>query len=352
MKQKQSHPTTGFLAKLVNGKIISGRTDVGINNFASIENAQNGDITFLANYKYLPLLKTTKASAILVHRLDDNIKPKLTDDISANLTLILVENPDSAFSKIVDYFNPLPITTYKGIHPQSIISKDVKLGKNVSIYAFVVIEKGGIISDNTAIYPNVYIGHSVKIGQNCLIYPSVVIRENSIIGDNVIIHSGTVIGSDGFGYTMEKGKRIKIPQRGNVIIEDDVEIGANVAIARARFGSTIIRKSVKIDNIVHIAHNVEVGENSIIISGVGISGSVKIGKNVILAGQSGVAGHIQIGDNVKVGAKAGVMKDIPSNMTVAGFPARPYRQHLREQALLGKLPQIIKMLGKKSADIK
>ncbi|MFH1230803.1 MAG: UDP-3-O-(3-hydroxymyristoyl)glucosamine N-acyltransferase [Planctomycetota bacterium] len=352
MKQKQSHPTTGFLAKLVNGKIISGRADVSINNFASIENAQNGDITFLANYKYLPILKTTKASAILIPHLADNIKSKLTDDIPSHLILILVENPDSAFSKIVDYLNPLPTTTYKGIHSQTSISKGVKLGKNVSINAFVVIEKGTIISDNTAIYPNVYIGHSVKIGQNCLIYPNVVIRENSIIGDNVIIHSGAVIGSDGFGYTMEKDKRIKIPQRGNVIIEDDVEIGANVTIARARFGSTIIRKSVKIDNLVHIAHNVEVGENSIIIAGVVIAGSVKIGKNVILAGQSGVAGHIQIGDNVKVGAKAGVVKNIPPNMMVAGFPARPYRQHLREQALLGKLPQIIKTLKRTSADTK
>lgn len=352
MKQKQSHPTTGFLAKLVNGKIISGRTDVGINNFASIETAQNGDITFLANHKYFPLLKTTKASAILIPRLADNTKHKVTDDIPAHLTLILVENPDSAFSKIVDYLKPLTITTYKGIHPQTSISKDVKLGKNVSIHAFVVIEKGSIISDNTAIYPNVYIGHSVKIGQNCLIYPNVVIRENSIIGNNVIIHSGTVIGSDGFGYTMEKEQRIKIPQRGNVIIEDDVEIGANVTIARARFGSTIIRKSVKIDNLVHIAHNVEVGENSIIIAGVDIAGSVKIGKNVILAGQSGVAGHIQIGDNVKVGAKAGVMKNIPSNTMVAGFPARPYRQHLREQALLGKLPRIIKMLKRTVAGTK
>jgi UDP-3-O-[3-hydroxymyristoyl] glucosamine N-acyltransferase len=350
VKRNKFYPTAGFLAKLVKGKITSGRKDVRISNFASIEDAKNGDITFSANHKYLPLLKNTKASAILIPHLSDNIKPILDEDIPSYLTMILVENPDLAFSKIIDYFKPLPETMHKGIHPQTSIAKDVKLGKKVSIHAFVVIEKGTAISDNTVIYPNVYIGHSVKIGENCLIYPNVVIRESSVIGNNVIIHSGTVIGSDGFGYTVEKEKRIKIPQIGNVIIEDDVEIGANVTIARARFGSTIIRKSVKIDNLVHIAHNVEVGENSIIIAGVVIAGSVKIGKNVILAGQSGVAGHIQIGDNVKVGAKAGVMKDIPSNMIVAGFPARPYRRHLQEQALLGKLPHLIKTLKRTASN--
>jgi UDP-3-O-[3-hydroxymyristoyl] glucosamine N-acyltransferase len=352
VKQKQSYPSAGFLAKLVNGKIISGRDDIGIKNFASIETAQNGEITFLSNRKYFNLLSTTKASAILIPYLTDNISSRLADNISPNLALIVVENPDSAFSKIVDYFIPVISTAYKGIHSRSIIANDVKLGKYVSIHAFVVIEKGSVIADETVIYSHVYIGHSVKIGKKCLIYPNVVIRENSVLGDNVIIHSGAVIGSDGFGYTMEKDKRIKIPQRGNVVIENDVEIGANVTIARARFGSTIIRKAVKIDNLVQIAHNVEIGENSIIVSGVCIAGSSKIGKNVILAGQSGVAGHIEIGDNVKVGAKAGVMKNIPSNMTVAGFPARPYRQHLREQAILGKLPQIIKILKRYSGNTK
>lgn len=342
MKPTKSHPTAEFLARLVNGKIISGRRDVLIRNFASIEEAKRGDITFLANHKYFPLLKTTRASAILIPRLSDNVETRLTNYIPSHLTIILVENSDIAFSEIIEYLKPPHKTIHQGIHPQALVAQGVKLGKNASIHAFAVIEQESIIAGNTIIYPNVYIGHSVKIGENCLIYPNVVIRENTCIGNNVIIHSGTVIGSDGFGYTMVKGKRVKIPQRGNVIIEDDVEIGANVTIARARFGSTIIRKSVKIDNLVHIAHNVEIGESSIIIAGVVIAGSAKIGKNVILAGHSGVDGHITIGDNVKVGAKSGVMKDIPPNTMVAGFPARPYREHLKQQALLNKLPQLIK----------
>ncbi|MDI6733797.1 MAG: UDP-3-O-(3-hydroxymyristoyl)glucosamine N-acyltransferase [Planctomycetota bacterium] len=340
MKREKIQPTTGSLAKLVQGKIISGKSDTFIKNFGSIDRAQSDEITFLANKKYLPLLKDTKASAVL----SPDIPEIKWLSVPPDLTVILVDNPDLAFSKVVEYFLPSEKTFPAGIHKKALIAGGVKLGKKVSVHAFAVIEKGTVIADGTIIYPNVYIGSSAKIGKNCLIYPNVVIREQSVIGDNVIIHSGTVIGSDGFGYTMAQGKRVKIPQRGNVIIEDDVEIGANVTIDRARFGSTIIRKGVKIDNLVHIAHNVEIGENSLLIAQVVIAGSARIGKNVILAGQSGVDGHIQIGDNVKVGAKAGVMKNIPPNSMVAGFPARPYRQHLKELSLLNKLPELIKRL--------
>jgi len=333
-----SFPTVEFISKLLNGSIVIGRKDAVIRNYATIDLANPGDITFLANQKYLPLLKDTKASAVLM--------AQVFKETPSGITVILVDNPDLAFSRVVEYLNPPQDNAYKGIHPKSAVAKGVKLAKGVSVGVFTVIEKGSIVGEKTVIYPNVYIGHSVKIGSHCLIYPNVVIREDTVLGDNVIIHSGTVIGSDGFGFTLEKGKRVKLPQIGNVIIEDDVELGANCTVDRARFGSTIIRKNVKTDNLVHIAHNVEVGENTLIIAGAVIGGSAKIGKNVILAGHSGVDGHVTIGDNVKVGAKAGVVKDIPANTMVAGFPARPYREHLKEQAILNKLPDILKNLKK------
>lgn len=334
--KRESFLTAGSLAKLLKGKIVSGSMDTVIKRYATIDQAKTGDITFLTNQKYLPLLKNTQASAVLM--------AQALKDTPLDTTVILVDNPDLAFSRVVEYLNPPQDNAYKGIHPKSAVSKGSKIAKGVSIGAFAVIEKGSVIGEKTIIYPNVYIGYSVKIGKNCLIYPNVVIREDCVLGDNIIIHSGTVIGSDGFGFTLEKGRRVKLPQRGNVVIEDDVEIGANCTIDRARFGSTIIRKNVKTDNLVHIAHNVEVGENTLIIAGAVIGGSAKIGKDVILAGHSGVDGHVVIGDNVRVGAKSGVVKDIPPNTMVAGFPARPYREHLKEQAILNKLPAILKNL--------
>ncbi|MEK7310036.1 MAG: UDP-3-O-(3-hydroxymyristoyl)glucosamine N-acyltransferase [Planctomycetota bacterium] len=345
--KRTSFPTAESIAKLLNGKVISGNKDIVIRNYATIDQAKSGDITFLANQKYLPLLKDTKASAILM--------AQAFKEAPLGITVILADNPDLAFSRVVEYLNPPQDNVYKGIHSKSSVAKGVKLAKGVSVGIFTVIEKGSVIGEKTIIYPSVYIGHSVKIGRNCLIYPNVVIREDTVLGDNVIIHSGTVIGSDGFGFTLEtrpnaeggrEAKRMKLPQRGNVVIEDNVELGANCTVDRARFGSTIIRKNVKIDNLVHIAHNVEVGENTLIIAGAVIGGSAKIGKNVILAGHSGVDGHVTIGDNVKVGAKSGVVKDIPPDTMVAGFPARPYREHLKEQAILNKLPEILKNLKK------
>ncbi|MBI5779978.1 MAG: UDP-3-O-(3-hydroxymyristoyl)glucosamine N-acyltransferase [Planctomycetes bacterium] len=336
--KRSSFPTAEAIAKLLKGRIVSGRKDVAIKNYATIDLAKEGDITFLTNRKYLPLLKSTKASAIVMMQ--------ALKETPSSIAVILVDNPDLAFSRVVDCLNPPTDTAPKGVHPKSVIAKGVKLGKGVSVGAFTVIENGAVVGEKTVVYSNVYIGHSVKIGRNCLIYPNAVIRENCILGDNIIIHSGTVVGSDGFGFTLEKGERVKLPQRGNVVIEDDVELGANCTVDRARFGSTIIRKNVKTDNLVHIAHNVEVGENTLIIAGTVIGGSAKIGKNVILAGHSGVDGHVTIGDNVKVGAKSGVLKDIPSNTMVAGFPARPYREHLKEQAILNKLPEILKNLKK------
>ncbi|MEK7448943.1 MAG: UDP-3-O-(3-hydroxymyristoyl)glucosamine N-acyltransferase [Planctomycetota bacterium] len=334
--------TISKIAQLVNGT-VSGNRNCLITGVAGLEEAQPGEITFLANKKYLPLLKTTRASAVLVDK-----QTKVPDHLNA----ISVKNPDLSFAQIIEYFKPEPPALSKGIHSRALVAKNVKLGKNVCIQPYAVLQPGSKIGAGTVIYPNVYIGQGVSIGKNCCLYPNVVIREKCVIGDNVIIHSGTVIGSDGFGYTLVNGTRRKIPQIGIVVIEDEVEIGANVTIDRARFGQTIIRKGVKIDNLVQVAHNVEIGENSVLVAQVGISGSTKIGQNVIMAGRSGAVGHIQIGDNVTVAGCSVATKNIPAGMIVSGFPARPHHEELHIQAALHKLPELLKIIKQLQAEIK
>jgi len=332
--------TVKEIAKLIDGEIV-GDPNILISGVSGIKEAQEGDITFLANPKYNSFLETTKASCVVV---DKNTS-------SNTKTIIRVDNPSIAFSKVVNFLNKIDTYHPKGIHPTAVISDKAKIEKNVSIGAYTIIEDNAYIGENTIIYPNCYIGHSVKIGKDCLIYPSVVIRENVIIKDRVIIHSGTVIGSDGFGYVLVEGVNQKIPQVGTVLIEDDVEIGANVTIDRARFDKTIIGKGTKIDNLVQIAHNVKIGKNCIIVSQVGISGSTTLGDNVILAGQVGLVGHINIGDNSIVMAQSGVTKDLPKNSKVFGSPARDHNEAKRIIALMDRLPIIYKRLKELEKEI-
>ena len=323
--------TVAELARLVGGK-ASGDANTVITGIAGIREAQRGDVTFLANKKYAPLLIECRASAAVV-----------SQDVNVNgmtMPAIKVKNPDMAFAKIVEAFAPEPPKFYKGIHPTVVLGEDVTVGKDVSIQAFTVIQDEVEIGDGTILAPGVYVGHGTKIGKNCFIYPRVVVRERCIIGNNCIIHSGTVIGSDGFGFSTVAGVHHKIPQIGIVQIDDDVEIGANVTIDRARFGKTHIGRGTKIDNLVQIAHNVVIGEHSFIIAQAGIAGSAVVGDNVILAGQSGVDGHRHVGNNVVVAAKAGVTKDIPDNMLVSGFPARAHDKELKVQAIVRKLPEL------------
>ncbi|HDN98147.1 MAG: UDP-3-O-(3-hydroxymyristoyl)glucosamine N-acyltransferase [Candidatus Omnitrophota bacterium] len=330
------------IAKIVNGKVI-GDNNVVITGISGIKEAKEGDLTFIANRKYLSLLKSTKASAVIV-------SPDINN--TGNATLIQVENPSLAFAKIVSLVGPEPIKFAPGIHPTAIIGENVSLGKGVSIQPYAVIEDGVEIGDETVIGAGVYVGHYTKIGKKCLIYPHVVIRERIKIGDRVIIHSGTVIGGDGFGFATVKGVHHKIPQIGTVEIGNDVEIGSNVTIDRARFDKTYIGNGVKIDNLVQIAHNVYIGDNTIVVAQVGISGSTVIGKNVIIAGQAGIIGHITIGDNAIIGGKAGVTKDVPPNVHVTGFPAREKWQDMRVHAYLRKQPELIEKIKKLEDRIK
>lgn len=331
------------IAEVIAGEVI-GNGNIVITGVSGIKEAVEGDITFLANPKYFPLIEKTQASAVITSRkIQTSAKP-----------IIQTENPSLAFAKVISLFAPDGIIHPKGIHPTVILGKQVSCGRNVGIGPYAVIEDNVSVGDNTIIYAGCFVGHHTKIGQDTLIYANVSIRECITIGSRVIIHSGTVIGSDGFGFATIKGLHHKIPQIGTVELGDDVEIGANVTIDRARFDKTVIGKGTKIDNLVQIAHNVVIGENSIIVAQAGISGSTQLGKNVVLAGQVGVVGHISIGDNVVVMAQSGVSKSVPKDTTVWGYPAKPAEVAKRINACVQNLPRLyeaVKDLKKKIEDL-
>ncbi|MGD0336221.1 MAG: UDP-3-O-(3-hydroxymyristoyl)glucosamine N-acyltransferase [Candidatus Omnitrophota bacterium] len=317
------------IARLVGGEIV-GSGQVVITGAAGIKEAEKGDITFLANPKYLALLETTHASAVITSR----------DIKSAHVPIIYVDSPSLAFAQVISSFSPAGIKHPKGIHKTAIIGRGVSLGKNAAVGAYVVIEDNVSIGDETVVYSGSFIGHDSNIGSNNVIYANVSIRERVHIGNRVIIHSGAVIGSDGFGFATIEGRHHKIPQLGTVEVADDVEIGANVTIDRARFDKTVIGRGTKIDNLVHIAHNVVIGEDSIIVAQAGISGSTTIGKNVTIAGQAGLVGHITIGDGAILAAQAGVTKSVPANTTVSGYPAKPHDLAKRINACIQNLPKL------------
>lgn len=321
------------IVAIVGGEIV-GNGDTVVTGVCGIKEAKEGDLTFVANSRYLSLMNQTRASAIITSK-DVKEAPK---------PIIRTENPSIAFAKMVSLMAPNEAKKPKGIHPTAVIGEKVKIGRNVAIQAYVVIEDNVEIKDNTILCAGVYVGHHTKIGKDCMVYPYVIIRERVSIGNRVTIHGGTVIGSDGFGFSTVKGVHHRIPQIGSVIIEDDVEIGANVTIDRARFDKTLIKQGTKIDNLVQIAHNVEVGEHSIIVAQSGISGSTTMGKNVTLAGQAGIIGHVSIGDNVIIAARAGVTKSIPPNACVSGFPAKPHSIAKRINACVQNLPDLYKRI--------
>jgi UDP-3-O-[3-hydroxymyristoyl] glucosamine N-acyltransferase len=327
--------TLAAIAEIINGEVV-GDKNIIVTGLSGIQEAKEGDITFLSNPKYIPLLNKTEASAVITAR----------DVKSSKKAIIRTDNPSLAFANLITTITGKDSHPFNGIHASALIADDAVIGKNVSIGPYAIIESKSIIGDNSIIYGGGYIGHHTSIGANALIYPNVIIREHVTIGNNIIIHGGTVIGSDGFGFVHVDGAHRKIPQIGTVLIEDDVEIGANTTIDRARFGQTVIGKGTKIDNLVQIAHNVVLGEQCIIVAQVGISGSVNVGKGAILAGQAGVTGHLKIGEGAIVNAQSGVLKSVPAHQHVIGFPAKPHIQMKRSYHHLWKLPEYVKTIQK------
>jgi len=325
-------------AELVNGEII-GDPQRSISGVSGVREAEEGDITFISSPQYIRHLAGTKASCIIVK--------DLIPDLA--IPQIKVHNPHFAFAKALEYFYPKSASP-AGISNNASVAESAYFGSNVSIYPFAYIADHAAIGDGTVIMPGAFIGEHTKVGKECLIFPNVTIREGIVIGDRVIIHAGTVIGSDGFGYVFEKGEHYKIPQVGGVIIEDDVEIGSNVSIDRATIGNTIICKGTKIDNLAQIAHNVTVGQKSLIISQVGIAGSTEIGDFVVLGGQAGIADHTTIASGTMVAAQSGLKGQVEKGI-YAGSPAIPHATWLRAQVLFGRLPELNKRIRELEAKI-
>jgi len=324
------------IAMMIHGQ-IEGDASVTVHNFGKIEEATAGQISFLANPKYESYLYTTSASIVII-----GAQQQLKEKIKA--TIIRVPDAYAAFATLLTKYQELKTQQLEGIQSPSFIAPSAKIGANHFIAAFAYINEGATLGEHVKIFPNVVIGENVKIGNHVTIYPGVVVYADCVIGNHVTIHSGTIIGSDGFGFApREDGSYQKVPQLGNVVIEDHVEIGANTTIDRATIGSTIIRKGVKLDNQIQIAHNAEIGTNTVIAAQTGVSGSTKIGKNVMIGGQVGLTGHIHVADGVKIAAKSGVTKTVKTaNVTLTGNPAAEQKQSLRSQVYLKNLPELEK----------
>jgi UDP-3-O-[3-hydroxymyristoyl] glucosamine N-acyltransferase len=325
------------------GGTVYGDENSYFESLGKIEEAKPGDLTFLYSASYEKFFPNTKATAIIVAKGFN----KTRDDI----IYIETENPNTAFNLILNkYFKPG--RRLNGIDPSASISSDAVIGKNVAIGKNVVVSAGCSIGNDTVIYHNTVLLETVSVGCDTLIYPNVTIRENCVIGSRVIIHSGTVIGADGFGYLRDSsGRYNKIPQIGNVVLEDDVELGANVTVDRAALGSTVIKKGAKIDNLVQIAHNVSVGENTVMSAQVGIAGSTKIGNNCILAGQAGIVGHIELGDNIIITAQSGVSKNLNKPGMYFGSPVKEHKTGLKIEAHLRSLPAYAEKIKKLETEL-
>ena len=327
------------IALLIQGK-VEGDGNTVVSSFGKIEEAKQGQLAFLANPKYEDFLYTTRASIIIV-----NDSQELKQPVSA--TLIRVADAYLAFASLLQKYQEMMQEQLIGIQQPSFIDGSASLGDHVFVGAFTYIGENAVIGNNAKLYPGVYIGDDVTIGDNTIIHPGARIYFGCVVGKHVIIHAGTVIGGDGFGFApQDDGTYKKVPQIGNVIIEDNVEIGCNSTIDRATVGSTIIRSGTKLDNLIQIAHNVEVGNNTVIAAQAGISGSTKLGNNVMIGGQAGIVGHLQLADGVKVNAQSGVSKSIKQkNAAVTGSPAYEYTSALRSQAISRNLPQMEKRLA-------
>jgi UDP-3-O-[3-hydroxymyristoyl] glucosamine N-acyltransferase len=330
---------------LINGK-IEGDPNATVSSFGKIEEAVENQLTFFANPKYEEFLYTTKASVIILNETYELKQP-------VKATLIRVADAYTAFATLLSKYQEIVQQQLTGIQQPAYIAKTASYGEKVFIGAFAYLGENVKVGNNTKIYPNAYIGDNVTIGDNSIIHPGVKIYHDCVIGNHVTIHGGTIIGSDGFGFAPQAdGSFKKVPQIGNVKIEDHVEIGANVTIDRATIGSTLIKQGAKLDNLIQVAHNVEIGNSSVIAAQAGISGSTKIGNGVMIGGQAGIVGHIQLGDGAKVNAQSGVSKSIEPGKAVTGSPAYDYTSALRSQAVTRKLPELEKRVKELEAIIK
>jgi UDP-3-O-[3-hydroxymyristoyl] glucosamine N-acyltransferase len=323
------------IAAFLNGEIV-GNGDVKVSNVSKIEEGKPGTLAFLANVKYEEFIYKTAASVVLVNK--SFIAKK---EISA--TLIKVDDAYSAFASLLDLYVQAKDSLKRGIEQPSFIARTASVATDVYVGAFAYVGDKSRVGENTKIHPQVHIGSNVSIGNNCILYSGVKIYDDCVIGNNCILHSGVVVGSDGFGFApKEDGTFRKIHQIGNVIIEDNVEIGANTTIDCGTMGSTIIRKGVKLDNLIQVAHNCEIGENTVIASQTGIAGSTKVGKNCIIGGQVGFAGHVKVGNKVSIGAQSGIAKDLKEGEKVFGTPSLPLKDALRSISAYKNLPNLQK----------
>jgi UDP-3-O-[3-hydroxymyristoyl] glucosamine N-acyltransferase len=333
------------IAIMIGGK-IEGNANASVQSFGKIEEAVEGQLAFLANPKYEEHLYATKASIIIINE---------AQELKTTITATLIRVPDaySAFATLLSKHQEIVQQQLTGVQEPSFIAKTASYGDNVFIGAFAYLGENVKVGKGTKIYPNAFIGDNVSIGNNCIIHPGVKIYHDCKLGNNITVHAGTVIGSDGFGFAPQAdGSFKKVPQIGNVVIEDNVEVGANATIDRATIGSTLIKSGAKLDNLIQIAHNVEVGHSTVIAAQAGVSGSTKIGNGVMIGGQAGIVGHIQLGDGAKVNAQSGVSKSIDAGKAVTGSPAYDYTSALRSQAAARKLPDLEKRVKELEALVK
>ena len=325
--------TATQIATILEGEVV-GNPNVEVFTLSKIEEGSAGSLTFLANPKYVNHIYSTQASLVIVNK---SFEPEF--EVSA--TLIKVDDAYKSFSKLLEYYNQVKLMK-SGIEQPSVLSEGVTYGEGLYLGSFCYVGKNVKIGDNVKIYPNSFIGDNVKIGNNCVFFAGVRIYSETEIGNNCTIHSGTIVGSDGFGFApQEDGTYNKVPQIGNVIIEDNVEIGSCSTLDRATLGSTIIRKGVKLDNHIQVAHNVEIGENTVIAAQTGIAGSTKIGKNCMIGGQVGIAGHLIIGDGVRIQAQSGIGKNLKEGETVQGSPAFNYGDYSKSYIHFKNFPKIV-----------
>lgn len=320
------------LAALVGGQLpFGGSASLRISGVASIAEAAADEVTFLGNSRYLPGLRLSKAAAVLVPE-------DFTEEVPP--LLVRVANPSLAFARLVEFFAPKPPSFAPGVHPSAVLGEGVSIGEGASIQPFAVLEPGVVVGAGSVVGAHCYLGHESRLGEHSLLHPRVTVAARCVVGNRVILHSGVVLGSDGFGFEWTDGRHVKIPQVGIVQVDDDVEIGANTTVDRARFGRTWIQEGCKIDNLVQIAHNVVVGKHTLLVAQAGISGSTHLGERVTLAGQVGVAGHLQIGDGAVVSAQSGVSKNLPGAALYMGSPAQPAAEFREQVALVRRLAKL------------